>query len=85
MQSDIDVIIVGGGLAGLTCAHHLTNQGLRCRLFEANDRVGGRISTDFKDGFRLDRGFQVFLTAYPEARREFDYDQLNLKRFAPGW
>ena len=84
MNSNIDVIIVGAGLAGLTCADHLSTHGLRCRLFEASDRVGGRIATDVRSGFRLDRGFQVFLTAYPEARREFDYRNLELKRFDPG-
>ena len=40
--------------------------------------------TDLVDGFRLDRGFQVMLTAYPEARRLLDYDALQLKNFEPG-
>lgn len=53
-------------------------------ICEAADRVGGRVVTDLCEGFRLDRGFQVLLTAYPEARRLLDYDALALRRFYPG-
>jgi phytoene dehydrogenase-like protein len=38
------------------------------KIIEASDRAGGRIKTDSVDGFRLDRGFQVLLTSYPEAQ-----------------
>jgi Flavin containing amine oxidoreductase len=37
-------------------------------LLEASDGVGGRVRTDEVDGFLLDRGFQIFLTSYPEAQ-----------------
>jgi Flavin containing amine oxidoreductase len=37
-------------------------------LLEASDGVGGRVRTDSVDGFLLDRGFQIFLTSYPECR-----------------
>jgi phytoene dehydrogenase-like protein len=46
--------------------------------------VGGRVRTDLLEGFRLDRGFQVLLTAYPEARRFLDYSALQLRPFYPG-
>jgi phytoene dehydrogenase-like protein len=42
------------------------------------------VATDLVEGFRLDRGFQVLLTAYPEAKRMLDYDALQLKKFDPG-
>jgi phytoene dehydrogenase-like protein len=51
---------------------------------EASDGVGGRIRTDRFEGFLLDRGFQVLLTAYPECRRELDYGSLDLRTFLPG-
>ena len=81
---ELDAIIVGGGLAGLVCARELYNAGLTFQLLEVSDQVGGRVRTDEVEGFLLDRGFQVFLTAYPEAKSILHYDQLNLCRFEPG-
>lgn len=79
-----DVIIIGGGLAGLTAANYLHRAGLSFQILEATERVGGRMKTDRQDGFLLDRGFQVLLTAYPEARRLLDYEKLDLRTFDPG-
>lgn len=81
---DDPIIIVGAGLAGLACATALHQAGRPVRLFEAADGIGGRVRTDVVDGFRLDRGFQVLLTAYPEAHRQLDLDSLDLRRFDPG-
>lgn len=78
------VIIVGGGMAGLACAHYLQAAGVDWLLLESGARVGGRVATDDVDGFRLDRGFQILLTAYPEARAVFDYDALQLLAYASG-
>ena len=79
-----DVVVVGAGLAGLACARALARVGVGVQVLEASDRPGGRVRTELVDGFRIDRGFQVFLTAYPEARRVLDLDALQLRRFAPG-
>jgi phytoene dehydrogenase-like protein len=81
---DCDVIVVGGGLAGLSCARRTVAEGLSCQLLEAADAVGGRVRTDRVDGFLLDRGFQVFLTAYPEAQAMLDLQALRLRPFEPG-
>ena len=79
-----EVTIIGGGLSGLCCARRLHESGVSFQLLEASDEVGGRVRTDDVDGFLLDRGFQVLLTAYPEAQDVLDYDDLNLSSFAPG-
>ncbi len=78
------VIIVGAGLAGLACARHLVRAGRPVQVLEASDGIGGRVRTDQVDGFLLDRGFQVLLTAYPEARAQLDYRALRLQPFYPG-
>jgi phytoene dehydrogenase-like protein len=79
-----DVAIVGAGLAGLCCALRLREIGVSFHIYEASDAVGGRIRTDSLDGFRLDRGFQVLLTSYPEAERMLDYGPLDLRSLHSG-
>jgi phytoene dehydrogenase-like protein len=78
------VVIIGAGLAGLSCALSLEAAGVAVTLLEASDAPGGRVRTDAVNGFHLDRGFQVLLTAYPEAKRLLDYGSLQLKKFEPG-
>lgn len=78
------VAIIGAGLAGLRCADLLTERGIEVEVYEASDDVGGRARTDEVDGFLLDRGFQVLLTAYPEARRALDLKALRLGSFEAG-
>ncbi|MCZ4126054.1 NAD(P)/FAD-dependent oxidoreductase [Streptomyces sp. H39-S7] len=79
-----DVIVIGAGLAGLACTADLLRAGLTVRLLEASDAVGGRMRTDTVDGFRLDRGFQVFNTSYPQVKRRLDLAALRLRPFTPG-
>lgn len=79
-----EVIIIGAGLTGLSAAVALKKAGIAVRVLEKSDRPGGKMKTDEVKGFKLDRGFQVFLTAYPEAIRILHYDQLALRRFRPG-
>jgi phytoene dehydrogenase-like protein len=83
-SSGAPVLIVGAGVAGLRCAQVLASRGVPVRVLEASDRVGGRVRTDPVEGFRLDRGFQVLLTAYPEVRASLDLPALGLGRFLPG-
>lgn len=83
-ECDTDVIVVGAGLSGLACARLLHRSGLQALVLEASDGPGGRVRTDSVDGFLLDRGFQVLLTAYPVTRTELDFERLDLQSFEPG-
>ncbi len=81
---DTEVAIVGGGLAGLRCAQVLSSRGVGVRIYEASDRVGGRVASDRVDGFTIDRGFQLLNTAYPALRRSVDLSALDLCAFDRG-
>lgn len=78
------ITIIGAGISGLTTAVYLHKKGYKIQILEASERAGGRIKTDIVNGFRLDHGFQVLLTEYPEAKALLDYEKLNLKKFLPG-
>ena len=78
------IVIIGAGMAGLTCAKYLKDNGIEAVVLEASDGVGGRVRTDKINGFTLDRGFQVLLTSYPEAIKILDYEELKLKILPSG-
>lgn len=79
-----DILIIGAGLSGLTAAKLLKSSGKSITILEESDRIGGRVKTDYIQGCQLDRGFQVLLTAYPEARKVLNYRTLDLHYFDPG-
>jgi phytoene dehydrogenase-like protein len=77
------VAVVGAGVSGLACAVHLHEAGMPVQVFEAGREVGGRVRTDLADGFRIDGGFPVLPTAYPEVQAMLDLGELVLCRFTP--
>ncbi|MFC6826326.1 NAD(P)/FAD-dependent oxidoreductase [Halopelagius fulvigenes] len=81
---DETVVVVGAGLAGLVAARHLADEGADVTLYERHHEVGGRVRTQKRDGFTLDRGFQVLFTGYPAVQRELDVDELDVREFSPG-
>ena len=57
-SKNVDVVIVGAGLAGLNAARILVRQGVSVAVLEARDRIGGRVSTGASNGLNLDLGAQ---------------------------
>jgi len=84
VSTDVDVLVIGAGLAGLRCALTLAEAGVTVHVVEAQDRVGGRLWTEQIDGFLCDRGFQVLNPAYPAAKRWLDLSSLELQPFGRG-
>ena len=77
-------MVVGAGIAGLTAAKILSENNKEVLLVEKSNSAGGRVKTDKYEGFLLDHGFQVLLTAYPEVHNHLDLSSLDLKPFEPG-
>lgn len=79
------VVIVGAGLAGLTCARELHRSGASVIVIESAGAVGGRVRSERDaDGFVIDRGFQILLSAYPALKRQVDLDSLGSAAFDAG-
>lgn len=78
------VVIIGAGVSGLVAAINLEEHGFKPIIYDQNDRVGGRIQTDYIDGYRLDKGFQILLPNYPAVKKYLDLDLLNLRYFSAG-
>ncbi len=83
-KEDYKIHIIGAGISGLIAAQVLESSGYSPVIIEATDCAGGRVKTDIVDGFQLDHGFQVLLTAYPAAQKYLDYKKLSLQKFLPG-
>lgn len=83
-RESVETLVIGAGLAGLAAAVRLHEAGREVLVLEASDAVGGRVRTDEIDGFLLDRGFQVYLDAYPESGSLLDLASLDLHPFEPG-
>ena len=83
-KQEYKIHIVGAGISGLIAATVLEQNGYYPVIIEATDGVGGRVKTDIVDGYQLDHGFQVLLTAYPAAQKYIDFESLQLQKFLPG-
>ncbi|OUW60637.1 MAG: hypothetical protein CBD58_04485 [bacterium TMED198] len=78
------VLVIGAGLSGLSCAHHLKKNNVEVEVYEKNDSCGGRASSDKVNGFILDKGFQVLLNNYSELKNLDIYKDLDLQYFDSG-
>src|SRR5579862_6848260 len=68
-QEEPDVVVIGGGIAGMAAALRLKDHGLKPLVLEADSRVGGRMTTDRVDGFSIDRGVTLLGNKFHHMRR----------------
>ncbi len=61
------VLVVGGGITGLTAAYALGRAGVPTVLVEATDRLGGKVRTERVDGFLVESGPDSFISYRPAA------------------
>lgn len=66
--NDADVIVIGGGIAGLAAALRLKDRGLEPLVLESEPRVGGRMTTDRVNGFVIDRGVTLLGRGFSRMR-----------------
>src|SRR4051794_4640182 len=70
-QSGRRVVIVGAGLAGLTCAYRLKQRGIDADIYDANSRAGGRcwsLRGAFDEGQIVERGGELIDQAHTQIR-----------------
>lgn len=67
-----DVIIIGGGISGLSCAHGLRQRGLTVQVLERQVQVGGNAISERFDGFLMEHGPTTFNASIPEAVQHID-------------
>eukprot|EP00890_Picochlorum_soloecismus_P006738 jgi/Picsp_1/88/NSC_00088-R1_phytoene dehydrogenase len=82
------VVVVGGGAGGLACAGRLAKAGLEVTLLEKNSLAGGRLQSEYIDGWRFDTGpsLLLFPKTYMETFEHLGIDHeecLELKRVVP--
>ncbi|MGB5080216.1 MAG: protoporphyrinogen oxidase, partial [Burkholderiales bacterium] len=68
-MSELDVLVVGGGISGLATAHCLARSGLAVEVWESAGRAGGKIRTVVKDGYRLESAASMVVNFRSELDR----------------
>ena len=74
---DLDVLVVGGGISGLSTAWWLAQSGLRVQVWEKSSQAGGKIKTDTIDGFRTEQAASMIMNFKPEVDQFFTHSGLE--------
>ena len=80
---ELDVVVVGAGLAGLRAARDLRDAGHAVRVLEARDRVGGRAFSHRVAGRLLELGGSWFTAEHDEVRAELERYRLPIREYPP--
>ncbi len=80
----IETIIIGAGLSGLAAGRTLLSRGKKFLIIEQKDKIGGKVSTEQYQGFKLDYGFQIILDGYKNTKKYIDINKLQLQCFDSG-
>lgn len=85
-MSELDVLILGGGISGLSIAQCLARSGLNVEVWEGSERVGGKIQTTEKEGFQLEDAASMVMNFRSEINQFLHSAQLDTKKIsrAPG-
>jgi phytoene dehydrogenase-like protein len=71
---NVDVVVVGAGIAGLTAALRMQRAGLSTVVVERSERAGGLCATVEEDGYEFSIGCNDFGTGFPRMLRELGVD-----------
>ncbi len=77
------VVIVGGGAAGLSAAYYLKKAGIKSHIYEANNRLGGRIFTEYdfnEEGMFCEKGGELIDTGHKEIQSLMNEFGLELEQ-----
>jgi protoporphyrinogen/coproporphyrinogen III oxidase len=67
--SETDVLVIGGGISGLSVARLLANTGIRVELWERDNRTGGKIKTETHEGYRLEQSASIVMNFRADVNR----------------
>jgi len=82
-MSEIDVLVIGGGISGLAVARLLAQRGLRTEVWEKEASPGGKIATDRRSGYLTERAAAMILNFRPQVSRfmrDFDLADSRIMR-----
>jgi len=74
---DLDVLIIGGGISGLSTAWWLAQSGLNVQVWEKSGHAGGKIKTDINDGFKTEQAASMIMNFKPEVDQFFTHSGLE--------
>jgi len=76
-HTELDVLIVGGGISGLTTAWWLAQKGLRVQVWEKSSRAGGKIQSNTSDGFQTEQAASMIMNFKAEVDQFFSASGLD--------